>query len=159
MDTNSVQQEAIMTTAATSRHDGGERGANDLHRGGGLVIFASVVLAVLGFFNLLDGIAAISRSYVFVANAHYVFGSLRAWGWVVLILGILQLAAAGGVVTGNPVARWFGVAVVGLNAIGQMFFLASYPFWSLLIIIIDVVALYALCAYDSRANLGTARPA
>jgi hypothetical protein len=148
-----------MTSAATTRHGGGARGGYDRGRGHGLVIFASVVLAVLGFFNLLDGIAAISRSHVFVANAHYVFGSLRAWGWVVLILGILQLAAAGGVVTGNPLARWFGVAVVGLNAIGQMFFLASYPFWSVLIIAVDVVALYALCTYDSRENQGTARPA
>jgi hypothetical protein len=148
-----------MTSTATSRHGGGTRGEYETGRGSGLVIFASVVLSVLGFFNLLDGIAAISRSHVFVANAHYVVGNLRAWGWVILILGILQLAAAGGVVTGNPLARWFGVVVVGLNAIGQMFFLASYPFWSILIIVIDVVALYALCAYDSRSNLGTTKPA
>ena len=148
-----------MTSAATSRHGGGERSRYARHRGGGMVIFASAVLAVLGFFNLLDGISAISRSHVFVANAHYVVGSLRTWGWVVLILGILQLAAAGGVLTGNPLARWFGVIVVGLNAIGQMFFLASYPFWSILIIAIDVAALYALCVYDSRENLGTRRAA
>jgi hypothetical protein len=151
--------EGVMTSAATSRHSSGPRERYETGRGGGLVIFASVVLAVLGFFNLLDGIAAISRSHVFVANAHYVVGNLRAWGWVILILGILQLVAAGGVLTGNPLARWFGVVVVGLNAIGQMFFLTSYPFWSLLIIVIDVVALYALCVYDSRSNLGTARPA
>lgn len=94
-----------MTPAATSRHSSGPREKYETGRGGGLVIFASVVL------------------------------------------------------TGNPLARWFGVVVVGLNAIGQMFFLTSYPFWSLLIIVIDVVALYALCVYDSRSNLGTARPA
>jgi hypothetical protein len=123
------------------------------------VIFASVALAVLGFFNMLDGIAAISRSHVFVANAHYVVGNLRAWGWVILILAILQLVAAGGVLAGNPLARWFGVVVVGLNAIGQMFFLASYPFWSIVIIAVDVVALYALCVYGSRENLGATRTA
>ena len=117
--------------------------------------FAAVLLSVLGMFNMLDGFAAIFRSHVFVANAHYVIGDLRTWGWLVVILGILQVVAAGGILTGNPVARWFGVVVVGLNAIGQMFFLASYPFWSILIIVVDVVALYALCAYDSReARLG-----
>jgi hypothetical protein len=148
-----------MTSTATSRHGGGASREHEGGRGAGLVIFASVALAVLGFFNMLDGIAAISRSHVFVANAHYVVGNLRAWGWVILILAILQLVAAGGVLTGNPLARWFGVVVAGLNAIGQMFFLASYPFWSILIIAIDVVALYALCVYGSRENLGTTRTA
>lgn len=149
-----------MASTATSRHDSGE--SKDYQydgRGQGMVVFASVVLAVLGFFNVLDGIAAISRSHVFVANAHYVFGDLRAWGWIVLILGILQLAAAGGVLTGNPLARWFGVTVVGLNAIGQMFFLPSYPFWSILIIVIDIAALYALCVYGSREATASMRAA
>jgi len=56
-------------------------------------------------------------------------------------------------VAGNQVARWFAVAVLGLNSIDQMFFLPAYPFWSLVIIAVDVVALYGLCAYGSRANL------
>ncbi len=145
-----------MASSATARH-GRADSDNDIGRGGGLVAFAATVLCVVGFFNLLDGFAAIFRSHVFVANAHYVFGDLRLWGWLVVILGILQLAAAGGIITGNPLARWFGVVVVGLNAIGQMFFLASYPFWSILIIAVDVVVLYALCAYDSREARGYAR--
>ena len=90
---------------------------------------------------------------MFTANAHYVFGDLRAWGWTVLILGALQLLAAAGVLVGNPLARWFAVAVVGLNAIGQMLFIPSYPFWSLTIIAVDIVALWGLCAYGSRKNL------
>src|ERR1700691_2017793 len=116
-----LAREAFMTSAATSKHASDQTSDYSRPSGHGLVFFASAVLAVLGFFNLLDGIAAITRSHIFVANAHYVVGSLRAWGWVVLILGILQLVAAGGVLTGNPLARWFGVVVVGLNAIGQMF--------------------------------------
>ena len=81
------------------------------------------------------------------------FGGLNSWGWVTLILGVLQLFAAAGVLMGNQLARWFGVAVVGLSALDQMFFLGAYPFWSLMIIAVDVVALYALCAYGSRENL------
>jgi hypothetical protein len=141
-----------MTSAPTMRSGSGE--TYESGRGHGLMIFASVLLAVLGFFNLLDGIAAVARSHVFVANAVFVFGSLRTWGWIVLILGVLQLIAAAGVLTGNQLARWFGVAVVGLNAIGQMFFISSYPFWSLTIIAVDVIALYALCAYGSREAIG-----
>ena len=54
---------------------------------------------------------------------------------------------------GNQLARWFAVAVVGLNAIDMMFFVSAYPFWALTIIAVDVVALYGLCVYGSRENL------
>jgi hypothetical protein len=108
---------------------------------------------VAGFFNMIYGIAAIAQSHVFVANAHYVFGNLRAWGWITLIIAILQLVAGGGVLAGNQWARWFGVAVVGLSAIDMMFFIPAYPFWALTIIAVDIVALYGLCVYGSRENL------
>ena len=125
-------------------------------QGYGLVVFASVMLLIIGCFNLIYGIAAIANSHVFTANAHYVFGSLRTWGWITLIIGVLQLLAAGGVLAGNQLARWFAVAVLGLNAIDMMFFIPAYPFWALMIIAVDVVALYGLCAYGSRANLEAA---
>jgi hypothetical protein len=114
------------------------------------------LLAVIGCFNLIYGIAAVANSHVFTANAHYVFGNLRAWGWVTLIIGAVQLVAAAGVLAGSQLARWFGVAVLGLNAVDQMFFLPAYPFWSLIIIAMDVVALWALCAYGSRQNIEAA---
>ena len=125
-------------------------------RGYGLIIFASVLLLVIGFWNLIQGISAIAQSHVFIANAHYVFGNLRAWGWITLIFSILLLVAGVGVLIGNQLARWFAVAMLGLNAIEQMFFIPAYPFWSLTIIAMDVVALYGLCAYGSRANVEAA---
>ena len=93
---------------------------------------------------------------MFTTHAHYVFGNLKTWGWITLIIGILQLLAALGVLAGNQVARWFAVVVLGLNAIDQMFFISAYPFWSIIIIAMDVVALYGLCAYGSRRNLEAA---
>ena len=140
-------------TSATMKRDSGVGGRHAEGRGAGMVVFASVLLAVIGFFNMLYGIAAIANSHVFVANAHYVFGDLRAWGWVTLILAVLQLVAAGGIMMGNQLARWFAVAVVGINAIEMMFFLPAYPFWALVIIAADVVALWGLCVYGSRENL------
>ncbi len=118
-----------------------------------MIVFAAVLLVTVGIFNLIDGIAAIARSHIFIANAHYVIGDLRAWGWVALILGALQALAAIGILAGNQAARWFAVAVVGLNAINQMLFIPAYPFWSLMIIAVDVVALWGLCAYGSRENV------
>jgi hypothetical protein len=143
-------------TSATTQPARGTGGRHSDGHGYGLVLFASVMLVIVGCFNLIYGIAAIANSHVLTANAHYVFGNLRAWGWITLIIGALQLLAAAGVVAGNQWARWFGVAVLGLSAIDQMFFLPAYPFWSLMIIAADVVALYGLCAYGSRANLEAA---
>jgi len=132
----------------TARH--GARPTYGGDRSRGLLVFAAVLLGVLGLFNLLDGISAIAKSSFFIAGARFVVGDLRAWGWTVLILGALQVLAAFGVVARSQFARWFGVAVLALNAVAQMAFIPSYPFWSLLIIAVDVVALYALCAYGGR---------
>jgi hypothetical protein len=136
---------ASATSRTAGRHAEGQ--------GYGLVLFASILLMIIGFFNLIDGIAAVARSHVFIANAHYVFGDLRTWGWITLILGLLQLLAAVGVLAGNQAARWTAVVLIGLNAIDQMFFLPGYPFWSLMIIAADVFALYGLCVYGSRENI------
>jgi hypothetical protein len=122
-------------------------------RGRGLTAFASIMLFLIGFFNIIYGICGIGNSNIFAADAHYVIANLRTWGWITLILGLLQLVAAFGVLGGNQLARWFGVAVIGLNAISQMFAMSGYPFWSLTIIAFDVIALYGLCAYGSRENI------
>ncbi len=140
-------------TSATMRRASGAAGRHADGQGYGMVVFASILLFVIGFFNMLYGIAAIANSHVFVANAHYVIGDLRGWGWITLIIAVLQLVAAGGVLVGNQLARWFAVAVVAINAIDMMFFLPAYPFWALVIIAVDVVALYGLCAYGSRENV------
>ena len=131
----------------------GKARSHEQGHGYGMVLFASILLIVIGCFNLIQGIAAIAHSHVFVADAHYVFANQRTWGWITLVLGCLILLAALGVLAGNQVARWFAVLVLGLNAIDQMFFIPAYPFWSLTIIAMDVFALYGLCTYGSRANL------
>jgi len=140
-------------STATMKPAGSTGGRHADGRGYGLIFFASILLFVAGFFNMIYGIAAIANSHVFAAGAHYVIGDLRAWGWVTLIISVLMLVAGAGVLAGNQLARWFAVAVVGLNAIDMMFFIPAYPFWALVIIAVDVVALYGLCVYGSRQNL------
>jgi hypothetical protein len=140
-------------TSATTDTSKGTHGHRAEGSGHGLILFAAILLLIVGFFNMIYGIAAIANSHVFVAGAHYVFANQRTWGWITLILAVLQLVAAAGVLAGNQLARWFAVAVLALNAIDMMFFLPAYPFWALTIIAVDVVALYGLCAYGSRENL------
>jgi hypothetical protein len=140
-------------TSATARPPTGESGYQEERHGRGFMAFASMLLFLIGFFNVIYGVAAIGSSNVFAADAHYVIGDLRTWGWVTVVLGVLQLLAAFGVLAGNQLARWLGVAVIGLNAIGQMLSITGYPLWSLTIIALDVVALYGLCTYGSRQNM------
>ncbi|WP_035844872.1 DUF7144 family membrane protein [Kitasatospora azatica] len=134
---------------ATAQHNvplGSRQAPGDAH-GETMLTFAAVMMGILALFNGLDGIAAINHSHVFVGNAHYVFGDLRAWGWAILALAIAQGFTVVGILARVQVARWFGVAVLALNGFAQMAFIPSYPVWSVLILGVDVIALYALVAY------------
>jgi hypothetical protein len=121
-------------------------------RGTGWVQFAGVLLLLLGTLNVIDGIAAIGKAHFYVGNAHYVFGDLKTWGWVALCIGVLELVIGVGVFAKNPLARWSGVVVLSLNAIGQLLMMPAYPFWSLVIFAVDIVAIYGLIAYGGRLS-------
>ena len=84
---------------------------------------------------------------MYVGNAHYIFGGLNSWGWIVMLLGIAQLAAGGAVVNGSNWARWFGIFVAGINSIGQLAFLPAYPFWALSMFTVDMLIIYGLAVY------------
>jgi len=107
-------------------------------RGSGWITFAGVIIAIASIMNIVDGIAAISKSSFFVANARYVVSDLNTWGWIVLCLGALQMLVAFGIWSGNQLARWTGIVVVSLNAIAQLLFIPAYPFWSLSIFTLDL---------------------
>jgi hypothetical protein len=119
-------------------------------RGQGWLTYACVLLLTLGVLNVIDGIAALSNAHFYVGNAHYVFGDLNTWGWVVLCLGVLQVVVALGAWSKNQLARWAGVVVVSLNAIAQLLMMPAYPLWSLSLFAVNILALYALIAYGSR---------
>ena len=106
-----------------------------------------------GCFNLIYGIAAIASANLFVANAHYVFSGLNSWGRITLILGVLQLCAVAGVLTGKSAGALVRRHRSRLNAIDQMFFIPAYPFWPLTVIAMEVIAPYGPCAYKSRENM------
>jgi hypothetical protein len=122
----------------------------DDERGSGWIIFAGVLLLTLATINIIEGIAAIGKAHFFVGNAHFVFGDLKTWGWIALILGIIQGLAGLGVFVKNQFARWTGVAVLSLNAIAQLLMMPAYPFWSLAIFAVDILALYGLIAYGQH---------
>jgi hypothetical protein len=115
------------------------------------VIFAGVVLLVAGCTNIIEGISAVDGSSFFVSNAHYVFGDLNTWGWVVWLLGIAQGLTALGIVVRNQLARWFGVAFAAANALAQLLLIQAYPFWSLALFALDIIVIYALVVHGGTA--------
>jgi len=149
---------AAPTPPTTHRAVTTTEGEEDL-RGAGLVEFAGILIAIFGVFNIIDGFAAIYKSHALTTNADYIIGNIRAWGWVVLILGIAQLFAVGGLARARPWARWFAVVVLALNTLAHLLALPTYPIWSVLVIAANVAALYGLCAYGGKPMfMGAAEP-
>ena len=132
---------AATTASSAPRHYPAENG---------WIVFASVMLAIAGIWNFIDGLLAVGDSKVYGAVNTYVFSDLRTWGWIVMGLGLLQIVAAFGVLSGSEAARWFGIAAAGLNAIGQLGFMPVYPFWALTMFALDVMIIYALAVYGGR---------
>src|ERR1700743_3205081 len=116
-------------------------------RGLGRAVFAAVLLMIGGVLNIIYGIAAIGNSHFFVANTHYVFGDLRTWGWVTLILGVRQLLASFSLFGGGAYGRWFGIIAGSLMAIAALLDIPAYPFWSLAIFALSVWIIYGLVVY------------
>ena len=121
--------------------------------GGGWITFAGVMIVIVATLNIIEGVAAISKSKFYVGDAKYVFSDLNTWGWIILIIGCIQVLVALGIWAGNQFARWTGVVVVSLNLIGQLLFLPSYPFFALSVFALDVLVLYGLVAYGGRPEL------
>jgi len=135
-------------TTRTSTSDAGY----EEERGYGWVMFAGVLLLTLGTLNFIEGLAAISNAHFFVHNTHYIAGSLNTWGWVVLFIGVIQWVVGLGVFSKNQLSRWVGVVILALNLIVQLLMMPAYPFWSLAIFTLDILAIYGLIAYGKKIS-------
>src|SRR5882672_2754153 len=92
-----------------------------LMRGLGRAMFVAILLLIAGTLNVIYGIAAISEAHFFTdAGSHYVFSSLNTWGWVTLILGVIEIAAGFSLFSGNVFGRVIGITAASLGAIGAL---------------------------------------
>ena len=117
--------------------------------GAGWVLFAAIVMIVGGFFAFFEGLAALLKSgrfYHTAANYPY-GGNVKTWGWIVLIAGVIVLLAGFYVMTGALWARIVGITLASLSALANFFFIPFYPFWSLMIITLDIFVIWALAAH------------
>jgi len=143
-------------TAATVRAD--PYAADEYYvddEGAGWLFFAATMLGLAGLFNTLDGIVALSKSSFYVADARYVFSDLHTWGWIVLLVGIIEICASFAIIGRAQWARWFGIVVASLGALAQFAFMQSYPFWSLTALTLCILTVYGLAAHGGRTESKT----
>jgi hypothetical protein len=115
--------------------------------GANWVLFAGIMVALVGVLNVVYGIAAIADSRFFANDATYILSNLNTWGWITLILGVGQIVAAYSIWKGGQAGRWFGIAMAMLSAVAALMSIAAYPFWSLAVFALDILVIYGLAAY------------
>jgi hypothetical protein len=118
----------------------------------GWVTFAGVLLLIGGTLNVIYGIAAIGDSSFFVQDAKYILSNLNTWGWVTVVIGLIQLIAAGSLWRGGLFGRIFGIAAASLSAIGALLAIPAYPFWSLAIFALSIVVIHQIAAHGTEGR-------
>jgi hypothetical protein len=109
-------------------------------RGAGRATFAAVLLLIAGTLNIIYGIGALDSANIFANDTRYIFTDLNTMGWVLIVLGAVQLTGGFSLLAGNAYGRVIGLAGAGLGAIGALLSIGgSNPWWSL--------AIFALCIY------------
>ncbi len=108
----------------------------------GWTAFAAVILIVAGLFNLINGVNAIHNANYFVSDR--VYASLKLWGWLFLIWGILEIVAGGLVVTRHPRGRALGVSLAATAGVLWFFMIFSEPWAALVGISMSVLVIYGL---------------
>jgi hypothetical protein len=127
----------------------------------GWIGFAGILMLIVGSIDFFQGlIALIEDEYYVVTSSGFLVFDLTGWGWVMLIWGVLLVLAGFGLLAGQGWARWFAIVVVSLNFIAQLGFLGNsqYPLWSLTVVALNVVVLYALTARWSESTAELAPP-
>jgi hypothetical protein len=107
--------------------------------------FAGVMLMLVGSFNIIDGVSALSDSKYLSDNL--LFSNLHAWGWFFTIAGVIQILAGWAVMKGAGWGAIVGIATAFINAIGQLSASHTFAFWAILILAIDVLIIYGLVKY------------
>jgi hypothetical protein len=119
-------------------------------KGYGWMVFASIVLVVVGIYDIIWGITALAKDELFVNQV--LFANLTFWGWFYLILGIIGLCAGFAILAKQQWARWFGVIWASVNMIFMFMVIWAYPLWALAIITLDLLIIYGLVTYGGRED-------
>ncbi|MCI2418033.1 hypothetical protein MOQ72_11410 [Saccharopolyspora sp. K220] len=119
----------------------------------GWLAFAGSLILLVGVFDIISGLTSLFRpDYFLVAAGELLIFNFTTWGWIWLALGVVQAAVGVGCMLGQVWARVAGIVLAALCAIGHIAFLAAFPVWSLLVIALSVLVIYALIVPAKTAS-------
>ena len=120
----------------------------------GWIVFAGFMMVLVGSFQAIQGLVAIfDEGFYLVGERGLVVDvDYNVWGTVHLLLGVLLIISAAGIMTGNIAARTVGVILAGLSALANMAFIGAYPVWSIIVITVDVLVIYALIVHGRELH-------
>ena len=114
----------------------------------GFIMFAAIMMIMVGVFQALQGIVAIFENEFYVATRNYTFQfDATTWGWIHLLVGLLVAFAGSGLLSGKTWARSVAIILAVLSATANFLFIPYYPFWSLLLITLDIFVIWAIAAH------------
>jgi hypothetical protein len=118
----------------------------------GWIMFGSIMMMMLGSFHAIEGIVALARSEYFLVtrNGLTITVDYTTWGWAHLILGIIVAGTGFAILFGQLWAMILGVVIAGISALVNLAFLAAYPVWSLMMIALDVIVIWALTVHGAE---------
>ena len=121
-------------------------------KGQGWLVFAAVVLGVMGIMRIFDAIWAFGYKGAVPSNLqHAIFGdNLSTYGWLWLVVGVILILCGVGVLARNQLSRWVGVFAGALGAVTAIWWMPYYPIWSLTYIVVCMFVIYGLAAYGER---------
>ena len=114
----------------------------------GFILFAAIMMLMVGVFQALQGLIAIFENEFYVSTRNYLYEfDATTWGWIHLVIGLLVAFAGWGLLSGQTWARVVGITLAALSATANFLFIPYYPFWSLLIITLNIFVIWALTAH------------
>jgi hypothetical protein len=149
-----IEENAVMTdtshpTTTTRSSPSYSMSTNNVSGWTGWVIFAGIMLIMVGAFQAIQGLVAMfNRGYYLVSSSGLVLNvDYTVWGWTHLILGILAAVIGLGLLAGSTAARVAGIVLAVISAILNLVFIAAYPIWSIIVITVDVIVIYAIVVH------------
>jgi hypothetical protein len=120
----------------------------------GWIFFSGILMIMLGMFHALMGVVALfNDEYYLVARSGLVLSlDYTTWGWIHLVIGIAAICAGFGVLVGQTWARVIGIVLAVVSAVSNVVFIAAYPFWSIIVIVIDVLIIFALSVHGREVK-------